>query len=48
MKPENIKPFVYDRTTSHYTQVVWAESYEVGCGYIQFKNGKWYKKVSLI
>lgn len=31
-------------TTGHYTQVVWAESREVGCGYVYFKEGSWYRK----
>ena len=25
----------------HYTQVVWAKSYEVGCGYIHYPDGSW-------
>ena len=29
----------------HYTQVVWAESYAVGCGYVYFNDGPWYTKV---
>ena len=29
----------------HYTQVVWAESYAVGCGYVYFNDGQWYTKV---
>ena len=33
--------------TGHYTQVVWAETNQVGCGYVYFKTmvkgGWWYK-----
>ena len=29
----------------HYTQIVWAESYKIGCGYIMYKKGKRFNKV---
>ena len=34
----NIKPFYYDPNTGHYTQVVWAESSEVGCGGVFYEE----------
>ena len=30
----------------HYTQVVWADTYEVGCGYLLSNKGKWQETVS--
>ena len=32
----------------HYTQVVWAESYALGCGYVYFNDGQWYTRVNLM
>ena len=29
----------------HYTQIVWAETYKIGCGYIMYKKGKRFNKV---
>lgn len=29
----------------HYTQIVWAETYKIGCGYIMYKKGKKFNKV---
>ena len=33
-----MKPFFDNGATGHYTQVVWADTREVGCGYIQYKD----------
>ena len=33
----NISPFVFDYGAGHYTQVVWAESEELGCAVVYFK-----------
>ena len=47
----NVKSFSENGATGtigHYTQVVWAESYEVGCGYIEYPNGGFFKKVNTI
>ena len=35
--PDYIKPFVFGNY-GHYTQVVWAESYEVGCGAVFYEE----------
>ena len=32
-------------TTGHFTQVIWAETYKVGCGFIIYQEGKWYKRL---
>lgn len=42
--PENIDPFRFEFPTGHYSQVVWAETSELGCGltYYQDTDG-WYK-----
>jgi len=44
--PENIDPFRFDFGTGHYSQVVWAETSELGCGatYYQDTDG-WYKNL---
>jgi len=39
----NISPFVFDYGAGHYTQVVWAESEELGCAVVYFKDSNWYK-----
>merc|ERR1711915_733682 len=44
---KNIKPFHSVHGTGHYTQVVWAETNQVGCGYVYFKTmvkGSWWYK----
>jgi len=38
----NIKPFQFSSGTGHYTQVVWAETREVGCGLVYYLDGSWY------
>jgi len=38
----NIKPFQFSSGTGHYTQVVWAETREVGCGLVYYFDGSWY------
>merc|ERR1712112_678019 len=43
--PADIKPFKFGYQTGHYTQVVWAESAELGCGQVMFKDGSWYKNL---
>ncbi|KFM60493.1 Venom allergen 5, partial [Stegodyphus mimosarum] len=36
-----IKPFVFG-SYGHFTQVVWAETWKVGCGYVLYKDPQWY------
>ncbi|KAJ3665895.1 hypothetical protein Zmor_001359 [Zophobas morio] len=31
--------------TGHYTQVVWADSYLIGCGFTWYRKGFWYEKL---
>lgn len=40
--PLNIEPFKFSSDTGHYTQVVWARSYKVGCGTTTYKDGRWF------
>ncbi len=47
--PANVGSFSSNGATGdigHYTQVVWAESHEVGCGYINYLKNGWYTKVN--
>ncbi|GAB6028802.1 hypothetical protein CHUAL_004613 [Chamberlinius hualienensis] len=41
----NIRPFVFNSGTGHYTQVVWAETDRIGCGYAYYLVGSWYSKL---
>ena len=53
----NIQPFDMDKgvpwdykedkhkKVGHYTQMVWAETYKIGCGFIMYNKGEWYKKI---
>jgi len=41
----NINPFKFSEGAGHYTQVVWAESDQVGCGQVYYKNGGWYRSL---
>jgi len=38
----DISPFVFSSGTGHYTQLVWAESSEIGCGLTQFEDKRWF------
>lgn len=39
----NISPFRFDYPTGHYTQLVWADSEEIGCAVVYFKDrSDWY------
>eukprot|EP00092_Neocalanus_flemingeri_P011792 GFUD01012715.1.p1 GENE.GFUD01012715.1~~GFUD01012715.1.p1 ORF type:complete len:422 (+),score=81.87 GFUD01012715.1:188-1453(+) len=41
-----INPFKWTGgDTGHYTQVVWADSHQVGCGMVNYKDGDWYKTI---
>ena len=48
--PENIFPFDTKRGVTgdvgHYTQIAWADTNKVGCGFIMYKKGSWFKKVT--
>jgi len=39
----NIEPYTFDYATGHYSQVVWAETDEVGCGMVYYKEDGWFK-----
>ncbi|XP_045601573.1 venom allergen 5 [Procambarus clarkii] len=34
----SVDPFRFNKATGHYTQMVWAETYLVGCGYTYYKD----------
>lgn len=40
-----INPYEFSHGIGHYTQVVWAESEEVGCAVVYYKNGMWYEEL---
>ena len=48
--PKNIFPFDIRRGVTgdvgHYTQIAWADTNKVGCGFIMYKKGTWYNKVA--
>lgn len=41
----NIQPFQFTSETGHYTQVVWADSGEIGCGYAYYLKDGMYTKL---
>jgi len=41
----DIKPFKFSYGAGHYTQVVWAETDEIGCGQVYYKDGSWFKSL---
>jgi len=43
--PNMINPFRFEKTIGHYTQVVWAVTDKVGCGYSVYKDGKFTVKL---
>uniref|UniRef100_A0A4D5R9K8 Cysteine-rich venom protein n=1 Tax=Scolopendra viridis TaxID=118503 RepID=A0A4D5R9K8_SCOVI len=36
---DDIKSYKFDPNTGHYSQVVWADTEAIGCGYVTFLNG---------
>jgi len=40
---QSIKPFVFSYGAGHYTQVVWAESEELGCGMVYYKGSSFWE-----
>ncbi|XP_037092574.1 CRISP/Allergen/PR-1-like [Pollicipes pollicipes] len=43
--PQRIEPFVFETSIGHYTQMVWAETTRIGCGYTLYKEGPWWTKL---
>ena len=39
--PDNIDPYIFTKGTGHYTQVVWADTQEVGCGWVYYTEDGW-------
>ncbi|XP_076324440.1 venom allergen 3-like [Tachypleus tridentatus] len=39
-----ISRYQFVSNTGHYTQVTWANTFKVGCGYTYYKNNEWYTK----
>jgi len=37
-----VSSFQMESSTGHYTQLVWANSWAVGCGFLQYFDGKYY------
>merc|ERR1711962_659107 len=42
---ENISPYIFTGGTGHYTQVVWAETTQVGCGWSYFRDAGYVKNL---
>ncbi|KAF4532745.1 hypothetical protein B566_EDAN007712 [Ephemera danica] len=40
-----INPFKFIYGAGHYTQVAWADTKTIGCGYTMFQEGSWYWKL---
>jgi len=40
-----IDHYEWQHSTAHATQIIWAHSHKVGCGYIVFKEGSGYKQI---
>ncbi|XP_064087317.1 CRISP/Allergen/PR-1-like [Macrobrachium nipponense] len=43
--PNVIQPFQFSAPVGHYTQMMWWNTFKVGCGYTMFKDGSWWKKL---
>ncbi|XP_068217793.1 uncharacterized protein [Palaemon carinicauda] len=43
--PSNIRPYQYTPAIGHYTQMMWYNSYKIGCGFTIFKQGIWWRKL---
>jgi len=41
----DIDPFQDPRGAGHYTQVVWAQSEELGCGFTYYREGIWFRQL---
>jgi len=39
---KQVEPFKFSSAIGHYSQLVWAETYKIGCGATTYKEGKWY------
>ena len=35
--------FSHSSSTGHYTQLIWAKTYAIGCGYTQYRDGRFNK-----
>jgi len=39
---KKVEPFQFGSDIGHYSQLIWAETYKVGCGATTYKDGKWF------
>jgi predicted component of type VI protein secretion system len=37
-----VEEFEFDEATAHYTQIAWAQTYAIGCGFVEFYANGWY------
>ncbi|CAL1261141.1 unnamed protein product [Larinioides sclopetarius] len=42
-RKEDISSFNFHANYGHFSQVIWANSWRIGCGKVVFKDGKWYQ-----
>ena len=40
---KDVQPFAFSTATGHYTQVVWADTEELGCGMVYYKGATYYE-----
>jgi hypothetical protein len=40
---ESVDKYTFNMNTGHFTQVIWAETNAIGCGYSQYLEGGWHK-----
>ncbi|XP_066974698.1 uncharacterized protein [Macrobrachium rosenbergii] len=43
--PNYIRPYQYTPAIGHYTQMIWYNSYVVGCGFTMYRQGVWWRKL---
>jgi len=41
-KSAPVSSYEFNAATGHYTQLVWGNSYALGCGFKKYLNGEWY------
>merc|ERR1711915_25568 len=45
--PSSIQPFRFVYSAGHYSQVVWANSYQIGCGFVAYKAGGFNRMITI-
>lgn len=45
--PNTINPFRFSPGIGHYSQVVWASSYQIGCGFVAYQKGRFNQMITI-